>query len=246
MELKWGEWPQLEGVELEGRLVVSELFYSLQGEGPRAGVPSLFLRLGGCNLRCPRFPCDTYYSVLPSYRERWRERGWPEIFREFRKLVPDPSPFPDLVVTGGEPLLQQRSLGRGLPYFPGAVTIETNGTILPEWERFPIFRQVSFAISPKLSNSGEPKGSRWKPEVLAQLGRVPGSYFKVVISPADLPGIEGELEELRELSPGTPIYCMPMARTREELEERGPAVAQFALERGYRYSDRLQLRLGLK
>ncbi|MEO1941726.1 MAG: 7-carboxy-7-deazaguanine synthase QueE [Campylobacterales bacterium] len=246
MELKWRKWPQLEGVELGGKLVISELFYSLQGEGPKAGIPSLFLRLGGCNLRCPRFPCDTYYSVLPCYRKKWREMGWQEIFREFRKLVPTGSPPPNLVVTGGEPLLQQELLGRGLPYYPGPITIETNGTILPEWGRFPIFRQLSFAISPKLSNSGEPKENRWKPEVLAQLGRISGSYFKVVLSPEDLPGIGRELEELKNLSPETPIYCMPMARNRGELEERGPVIARFALEKGYRYSDRLQLRLGLK
>ncbi|MBI2365712.1 MAG: 7-carboxy-7-deazaguanine synthase QueE [Deltaproteobacteria bacterium] len=118
---------------------ISEIFYSIQGEGRLLGVPSVFIRTSGCNLRCVW--CDTPYT---SWRPEGRERSVAEILREVQKY-----PARHVVITGGEPLLapEIEELTKGLKREGAHITIETAATI---------FKPVAcdlMSLSPKLANS---------------------------------------------------------------------------------------------
>lgn len=221
-------------------LRVSEMFYSLQGEGPSIGTPAIFLRLQGCNLLCQW--CDTLEvwrrGGLMTWQEIvqvWRERGW------WEHLVQEHA---HIVLTGGEPLLQKRELqgfievlilelGK-VPY----IEVESNATMLPG----SIASYVQqFNLSPKLANSGMERTRRYKPEVLQQYAGMEQAYFKFVVqSPADWHEIEQDF--VRPFSiPRQRIFLMPEAQTREELQARRIQVAELCKRTGCRYSDRLQL-----
>jgi 6-pyruvoyltetrahydropterin 2'-reductase len=161
--------------------------------------------------------------------------------------LPFLSKKPILVLTGGEPLLYSHLLYRLVQLYPFPVLVETNGTIAPDFLRQPLWRRAEFVLSIKLSNSGEPAERRIKPSIIAQIGKLaPASYFKFVVNPFRLEEQREEIEEIRKYAPHLPVYLMPQGATLSQLEEGSSRVAQFALRYGYRYSDRLQLRLGLK
>ncbi len=145
---------------------VSEIFYSIQGEGILAGVPSVFVRLSGCNLRCVW--CDTPYTS-------WNPEGSTMLLEEVVASVRGCSPS-HAVVTGGEPMIFPESveLTRALKQAGLHVTVETAGTVYQ-----PIACDL-MSISPKLANSTphEREGGRWaqqherlryQPEVLRRL-----------------------------------------------------------------------------
>ena len=114
------------------KLAVSEVFYSIQGEGQTMGIPAVFLRLGGCNLLCESasWVCDTIEVWRNSKATEFKDvisEEWVE--RLFNKA--------HLVITGGEPLMHQRVLPLYLQWFEETykflptIEIETNGTIVP-------------------------------------------------------------------------------------------------------------------
>src|SRR5579863_7946559 len=163
---------------------ISEIFYSVQGEGTLVGVPSVFIRTSGCNLRCAW--CDTPYT---SWNPEGREMSIPEILEEARRY-----PARHAVVTGGEPMLFDEviELTKALDMH---VTIETAGTIYK-----PVKCDL-MSISPKLANS-TPEGQfaaqhdrlRYQPEVLKKLMSAHDYQLKFVISdPADLADIKSIL-----------------------------------------------------
>src|SRR5438552_1684305 len=125
---------------------IAEIFYSIQGEGSLVGVPSVFVRTSGCNLRCEW--CDTPYT---SWRPEGTERALEEIVEQVQALGAR-----HVVVTGGEPMiasgmvaLTERLRGLGLH-----ITIETAGTVFE-----PVACDL-MSISPKLANS-TPRDNRW-------------------------------------------------------------------------------------
>ena len=203
-----------------------EIFYSLQGEGARCGTPAVFLRLAGCNLACKW--CDTKHSwgngILCSTRD---------IAAHLRDFNSD-----SLVITGGEPLLQQEALARLLHLLPETmhVEVETNGTIAPT----PALEQriTQWNISPKLNHSGNPGEKSLRPEVLEHFAAMPQAWFKFVVqSEADWPAIAAlGLPQQR-------IILMPCATTRAELETARPAVVDMCLRHRVRLGDRLHLTL---
>ena len=133
---------------------ISEIFYSLQGEGQLAGVPSVFVRTSGCNLRCAW--CDTKYaSWHPEAREMTPEDVRAEVLRH-------PSRF--VVLTGGEPVAAEgiRDLAAALRRHGRHITIETNGTLPPDGISTDLV-----SLSPKLRNS-EPAADRFPGEARAQ------------------------------------------------------------------------------
>jgi len=255
-------------------LPIDEIFGgngTLQGEGIRMGVPSIFIRTGGCNLKCEGFGCTmvspldnqteilgcdsihavnskhfkhtwTYYDTASEFVDAILEHY---IIREGGN-----SEKPDLVFTGGEPLLHHTDpvMIGALEYFISRghkVYFETNGTQFIDFEKYSIYKDVGFSISVKMSSSGEDKNKRWKPDVVNQyLRNTKGSYFKFVLSAKSL---KEEAKEVSEFLHQVPtfgiVYCMPLGETSSQLQENAQAVYEFAAENGFRYSDRLHIRI---
>jgi len=219
-------------------LKVSEIFESLQGEGVSSGAPCIFVRLAQCNLHCTW--CDTKYTWdfdHYRYEDEVREQSVAEV----AQLV-NAAPSRRLVLTGGEPLLQQRALqeffARLAPDI--AVEVETNGTILPEPAS--LSRVNQWNVSAKLASAGDPESFRIKPEVLAALRDTGRAYLKLVIhGEADF--AEADALVARLGWPADRVCLMPEATDREQLRTRSFAVAEAARTRSYRFSSRLHLEL---
>lgn len=122
--------------------MVNDIFYTIQGEGPFAGTPAVFIRLMGCNLQCPR--CDTEYSD-------GREMKVSEILKKvYRKLPSNGIKHPLVVITGGEPFRQNiYLLVQSLLENQFKVQIETNGTLFVPLEWMFIHRNLTIVCSPK-------------------------------------------------------------------------------------------------
>src|SRR5580693_5824374 len=155
---------------------ISEIFYSIQGEGILAGVPSVFIRTTGCNLRCTW--CDTPYT---SWNPEGREMSIPQILDEARSY-----PARHAVVTGGEPMIVPEVVE--LTQAVGMhVTVETAGTVYQ-----PVKCDL-MSISPKLANSTphEREAGKWaaqhdrlryQPDVLKKLMGAHEYQLKFVVS----------------------------------------------------------------
>ena len=214
---------------------ISELFYSLQGEGSLVGVPSFFIRTTGCNLRCSW--CDTPYT---SWQPEGVEMGLDRILDEVRA-----HPARHVVVTGGEPMIAPEivALTERLRQAGMHVTVETAGTV---------FQPVAcdlMSISPKLRNS-TPEGPfavqhqrvRIQTPVLVQLITRYDYQLKFVIeTPTDL----AEVRELMGLLPADPerVILMPEGTDAERLRERALWLAEICKEEGFRFSPRLHVDL---
>jgi 7-carboxy-7-deazaguanine synthase len=214
---------------------IAEIFYSLQGEGSLIGVPSIFVRTSGCNLRC-RW-CDTPYT---SWQPEGEERSLDEILEQVAVY-----PGRHVVVTGGEPMiapgiaeLTERLRARGLH-----ITIETAGTVFA-----PIACDL-MSISPKLANA-TPEGSwaaqherlRFQPDVLRRLTESYDYQLKfVVAAPEDLEEIERMLVEIR--ADRSKVILMPEGVETSLLRERGAWLAEIARREGFRFSPRLHIEL---
>lgn len=215
---------------------IAEIFYSIQGEGTLVGVPSVFVRTSGCNLRCSW--CDTPYTS-------WRPEG-PEMSNE--AIVAEVLRYParHVVITGGEPMLfaPTVALSQLLKSHSLHITIETAGTVYQ-----PVACDL-MSISPKLANSTpreEPYASRhdaarYRPEILRQLMREYDYQLKfVVAAPEDLVEIHNMLEEIQ--ADRTNVLLMPEGTTAEATRERGQWLAEICKREGFRYSPRLHVDL---
>ncbi|MES3518214.1 MAG: 7-carboxy-7-deazaguanine synthase QueE [Natronomonas sp.] len=231
-------------------LPINELFYSLQGEGRLAGVPSVFVRTSGCNLRC--WFCD-------SYDTSWEPTGAHRSIEEITEAVLSHEEADHVVLTGGEPLIHPESthLLETLSDHGYHTTVETNGTIYRD-------APIDLAsISPKLSSStptpgrdpagdGEYEERHEKQRIdIDALSRLFESYESqlkfVVTGREDIAEIESLLDRLRaattEPIPDDAVLLMPEGATREELNRTRTEVAELALEGGYRYTPRLHVDL---
>jgi 7-carboxy-7-deazaguanine synthase len=136
-------------------LRVSEVYQSVQGEGPRVGLPTVFVRFGGCNLRCPGWPCDTQHAIDPAFRHEWTKLDVLDVTDRIVDVAG--SSTTNICFTGGEPFLQRgidlERLTQELTE-KGFTTFEafTNGTLeYPEW----VFEWVHLIMDWKLPGSGE-------------------------------------------------------------------------------------------
>ncbi|WP_062785250.1 7-carboxy-7-deazaguanine synthase QueE [Novosphingobium capsulatum] len=228
-----------------------EIFASLQGEGPSAGRPSLFIRLSRCNLACQW--CDTAYTWRftgdnrPHRDGQAFERNSNQLILQEDDVVARLLAFPQdrVVVTGGEPLLQAAALARVLAALkatrPGLhVEIETNGTLAPSPAIDPLIDQ--FNVSPKLAHSGNPAELALIPERLTAWAADPRAFFKfVVASPADCDEVAA-LQACYGI-PGERLFVMPEGTDSETLRSREKWLSALALENGWRMTDRLHIHL---
>ncbi len=214
---------------------IAEIFYSVQGEGGLVGVPSVFVRTSGCNLRC-RW-CDTpYTSWEPEGREMSRE-----------EIVEAAAGYGarHVVVTGGEPMiapgivpLTEALRERGLH-----ITVETAGTVFA-----PVACDL-MSISPKLADS-TPEGEwaarhearRIQPEVLRRLIAEYDYQLKFVIArPEDVEEARALAERLGAARER--VILMPEGIDPAVLRERGPWLVEICKREGYRFTPRLHVEL---
>lgn len=219
-------------------LDISELFASLQGEGPSAGTPAFFLRLAHCNLRCCW--CDSAHTWDPARAPREPALHTLSIADIARAI--GQAGQRTLVITGGEPLLQQEGLVRLLSGLPRTlrVELETNGTIWPCPELAERINQWN--VSPKLASSRVPGRLRLRVGALAALRDTGRAWLKIAIAS------RVETREVLELVSSVRwarerVCLMPRADTLAMLRQRSPAIAQICLIQGFRFSSRLQLEL---
>lgn len=220
------------------KLKVSEIFESLQGEGVSSGAPCVFVRLAQCNLHCTW--CDTKYT-WDFERFRYEDEVREQTAAQIAQVV-NAASSRRLVLTGGEPLLQQRSLKELFARLAPDITVEveTNGTILPEPAA--LSRVNQWNVSPKLANAGDPEQFRIKPEVLAAFRDSGRAYLKLVVeSEADY--AEADSLVARLAWPSDRVLFMPQASDRAQLREASFAVAEAARARSFRFSSRLHLEL---
>jgi 7-carboxy-7-deazaguanine synthase len=221
-----------------GRLRLSEVFDSLQGEGVNSGKPCRFVRLALCNLHCGY--CDTKYTwdfKQFDYAREVRELPLSELVAELRG-----APAGHVVITGGEPLLQQRALAEALERVQPElfVEIETNGTRVP----LPSLRERvdQWNVSPKLASAGDPESLRIRPEALLALRDTGRAYLKLVVrTPEDRD--EAEALRARFGFDKQRTLLMPEATTPEELAARSPEVAAWSQQLSVRFSSRLHVAL---
>ena len=216
-------------------LVVSEVFGpTFQGEGPSLGRRAGFVRLGRCNLACSF--CDTPYTWDWERHDPAKELTRVEVqeladrVRAMRVSL--------VVVTGGEPLLQQSHLIEFLAALHPSheVEIETAGTLEPSDDLTAAVTR--FNVSPKLSNSGMPPERRYKPEVLRSFQRTGKAAFKFVASD------KNSLDEIASIVADCGlrnVWVMPEGVTADAVVERSRALADAVLSRGWNFTTRLHV-----
>ena len=213
---------------------IAEVFYSVQGEGKLVGVPSVFVRTSGCNLRCQW--CDTPYTS-------WAPEGEA---RTVDSLVEEVSAYGarHAVVTGGEPMISPEivALTGALRARGIHITVETAGTVFA-----PVACDL-MSISPKLSNS-TPDDPKWRVVhdrtrlQLDVLERLMSNYeyqLKFVVARV------GDMEEILDLvrrlaAPADSVLLMPEGRSPEVLRERAAWLVPECLQHGFRYSPRVHV-----
>jgi 7-carboxy-7-deazaguanine synthase len=220
---------------------ISELFYSIQGEGKLVGVPSVFVRASGCNLRCTW--CDTPYA---SWGPEGEEVAVDEIVRRVARHEAR-----HVVITGGEPMIMPDivPLCDALSALGHHITIETAATVYK-----PVKLDLA-SLSPKLSNSTpwNREGGRFAeaherqrinvPLIQQFIDTSPDRQLKFVVSD------EKDLDEIEEILGQLTgwwvhdVLLMPEGTTAEVLQSRAAWIAQVCKDRGFRYCPRLHVEL---
>ena len=224
-------------------VLISEIFYSVQGEGELVGVPSVFVRTSGCNLRCAW--CDTPYAS-------WRPEGQQISVEE---IVARVLAFParHVVLTGGEPLAARdiHALAARLRAHGKHITIETAGTLPPAGIACDLA-----SISPKLRNSTPAPGTisdvwierhertRFQPEVICQWIAEYDFQLKFVVeNTTDLEEIRVLLGALGKDVPPWKVLLMPQGTDMDVLNGREDFLLEACKAHGYRFCHRLHIQL---
>jgi len=232
---------------------ISELFYSIQGEGKRSGRPSFFIRTNHCNLRC-KFPggnlCDTYYtSWEPDDERNLGELNFDQIITEYKKIN-----CSDIVITGGEPAMYPSELSdlcqklreiNPESYF----TIETNGTYFGEFVKY----SDLLSISPKLKSSVPyntvyekmHEKNRINYETFSKFNQLKENYL-IDIQWKFVYTTEKDIEEIRQIQSvigfkDNDIYLMPEGITAEDLNSKRSETIEVCKKNNFNYTDRLHI-----
>ena len=219
---------------------ISEIFYSIQGEGRLLGVPSVFIRTSGCNLRCVW--CDTPYT---SWRPEGKSRSIDKILGEVAQY-----PTRHVVITGGEPLLAREieELTNQLKQRGAHITIETAATIFK-----PMVCDL-ISMSPKLANSTPWKRQRGKFAAMHERRRLNYQVIQqfldghdyqlkfVVERREDFAEIRQILEQLRNVDSAR-VLVMAQGVTTRQLNRRAQWIVELCKQYGYSYTPRLHIEL---
>jgi 7-carboxy-7-deazaguanine synthase len=217
-------------------LKISEIFYSVQGEGMLVGVPSVFVRTSGCNLRCGW--CDTPYT---SWRPEGEERSVDSIMEEVNSYGAS-----HVVITGGEPMIAP-GMDELTHRLTQHLTIETAGTVDAH------VRCDLMSISPKLANStphardngrwaDQHERLRYQPEILRRLIQLYPYQLKFVITePGDLKQVNAIVSDIGALR--SRVVLMAEGIDAVILAERGRWLADIAKQEGFRMTPRLHIDL---
>jgi 7-carboxy-7-deazaguanine synthase len=209
-------------------MIINEIFHSLQGEGSLAGVPSVFIRLAGCELGCKW--CDSRYAWDPAAGAEY----------DIEKIRSQAVSYRcgNLVITGGEPMTNP-DLPELLNVFAQEdfhITIETSGT-----KFIPNLGCSLMSISPKLSNA-EPRIDLDMTALQLLIDNYRFQLKFVVDGPADIDEIKICLASLKNV-PKESVYLMPQATRRDEYLEKSRMTARLCKETGFNFSPRLQVML---
>ena len=230
------------------RIKVNEIFGpTIQGEGKSAGLEVMFVRTSTCNLAC--IWCDTPYTwnwkgTKFKHPDKFnketelKEMTVIEIFTKLKELGPR---IRAVVISGGEPLLQQKELTDLVKLLKAEgywVEVETNGTIIPTDEFLYFIDQIN--CSPKTSNSGKDNklSMRERPEALRKLAKSNKVYFKFVVDG------EKDIEEILQLVKEYKmenVFLMPQGRTKNEQLARKSEVQFLSSSLGFLFSPRLHI-----
>ena len=217
---------------------VNEIFKSIQGEGPNFGKPAIFLRTAQCNLKCTW--CDTKYTwdwENYDFSKEVNEMTIGEIKESILGLG-----INHLVITGGEPLLQQDDLADLLSFLKPDfyVEIETNCTILPNKMLTDLVDQWN--ISPKTENSGNPLELYEDSECYYFFANQENCFFKYVVeNETDIPEIKKFVAKYN--IPETRVQLMTQASTKEEVRSREKSISELAKQHNFVFSPRLHVAL---
>jgi 7-carboxy-7-deazaguanine synthase len=236
---------------MQNKLAVSEVFYSIQGEGATMGKPSVFVRLGGCNLMCGGM--GTQFDGELHNGATWRcdtvEVWMRAKSKPFKDILPDDClnaimNDAHLIVTGGEPLMQQDAVKEFILFVrelinPNVfVEIETNGTIEPNEA---LKQQVDlFNVSPKLSNSGNDKSQTFNKKALKTFNEI-SSIFKFVVS--NEKDYEEIMADYSEIIDRDKVYLMPAGENQELLNQNKEYVAELCITEHFNYCTRLHIEI---
>jgi len=224
-------------------MLISEIFYSIQGEGELTGVPSVFVRTSGCNLRCTW--CDTPYAS-------WNPEGKQQTPAQILAAIEAHPQARHVVLTGGEPMIAKdlKTLAAGIKQSGRHTTIETAATVAPDGIACDLA-----SLSPKLLNSApdpvehaawrkKHEATRWQPEVVrAWIDAYPWQFKFVVARPEDVDELEHMLAALKRDIPRHKVMLMPEATTLEKMRGRAEWLGELCKARGYRYAHRLHIEL---
>ena len=220
---------------------IAEIFHSIQGEGLLAGVPSVFVRTSGCNLRCHW--CDTPYAS-------WKPEGPEMSVEQILQKVAEWN-CPHVVLTGGEPMIAPDLpvLAAALKKTGKHITIETAATVPPAGIACDLA-----SLSPKLSNSTPPaerdpawakkhEETRLRPEVIVEWIKFYEFQLKFVVSS------EKDLAEIKDLLSRFPlvpfhrVLLMPEGTDSKTLASRSPWLVEICKREGFRFCPRLHIEL---
>ena len=237
-----------DGIELRDnfQLIVSEIFGpTIQGEGASIGMPTMFLRLGICNLACDW--CDTKYTwdwANYDYTKELKRMSRQEVFNELLDKSKETPHVRRLVISGGAPMLQQSKwesiVDKLVTDLGWKVEVETAGTIAPTERVASLVSQ--FNVSPKLEHSGNPVEKRYRPEVLRAFKNTDKATFKFVVRDVS------DFEEIYAIVEGFSIeldkvFIMPEGQDPETISTRVNELVDRVVWEGYNLTTRLHVLL---
>lgn len=233
------------------KLSISEVFYSIQGEGPTTGYPAVFVRLGGCNLMCggegtqhdqqlhdgATWRCDTIEVWMKSRAKEFKDILLEDCIEAIKNGA-------NLIITGGEPLMQQTNVTEFIKYVRSNynkncyVEIETNGTIAPTPEIAQLVNQWN--CSPKLANSGMPNIKTYNTNAIEKLNRLNTAFKFVLTTDMDWEEVKKFYLDIVSLDK---VWLMPSGSSQEELIKSKEAVAEIAKNNYIKFTNRLHIEI---